>query len=397
MRHFLFEDRPYKINPRFKRKRKEMDSAVALAKVLRRLSPRSRANAGSGGSNHFGGGHRTDIRQKCVVKMQYSDSKAAHIVQLDEYLSREGTAVDGSRAPLYGTDIFEYQNNMVDRNFRIFLSPQSDQVNLKEMTENFIQVLELQTGYSFYWQGSNHYNTAHPHSHILINGIDKKGKNVDIPRDIVKTFMREYARDICTSQIGYRTEEEIELEKTREPEAMRFTRIDESIKDICPENNILFSNQIYADRERTLLRLDNLIKMGLCAYNNGAYTLDSQWEESLRANSRYNTFLTARSQLQFSDQANLKVYSGEHGNISGKVTKIFTPEDDTSNNHAVVIECQDGKAYFVPLLKPPSMYDYKTKIRMGLMEGDTINVQTLENQRGRLTPVFYKTNTRYRN
>jgi type IV secretory pathway VirD2 relaxase len=124
--------------------------------------------------------------------------------------------IDGSRAKLYGTDIEEYRQNMTDRNFRIFLSTQSDKINLKDMTEKFVKKLEQQTGYAFYWQGANHYNTAHSHAHLLINENDKNGRKVEIPRDIVKTFMREYARDICTSQIGYRTAYEIAVEKEGE-------------------------------------------------------------------------------------------------------------------------------------------------------------------------------------
>jgi len=389
MRHFLFEDKPYRINPRFKRNRNEQDSAVALARLLRRLTPRIRSGSSESNEGKTFGGRHTDTRQKCVVKMQYSNNMNAHHVQLEKYLVREGTDIDGSCAKLYGTDINEYQANMVNRNFRIFLSPQSDNVDLKDLSECFIKTLEQHTGYSFYWQGANHYNTAHPHAHILINGKDKNGKEIEIPRDIVKTFMREYARDICTSQIGGRTSADIELEKSKEPEALRYTKLDDSVKNLCEDSFLINPKHIYTNKNRVITRLENLRKMNLCTFANGVYNLDPKWEESLRANSRYNTFLAARSQLQFTDQANLKVYSGEDGTISGKVTKIFKPEDDTSNNHAVIIESRDGKAYFVPLLKPPMMYDSKTKTRMGLMEGDTITVQTFENQKGRLTPVFF--------
>ena len=407
MRHFLFEDKPYRINPLFKRRRKEQDSVMTLAKLLKKRYSRTGYSKKYGYINKtgrtftstnnksFNNNHKKapDTRQKCVTKMQYSNSGAAHKVQLEKYLVREGTDIDGSCAKLYGTDIEEYQQNMVDRNFRIFLSPQSDNVDLKDLSENFIKKLEQQTGYSFYWQGANHYNTAHPHAHLLINGVDKNGKEVNIPRDVVKTFMREYARDICTSQIGHRTKAEIALEKSKEPEALRFTRIDDSVKNHCTDSFTINPRHIHANRERVLTRLENLQKMGLCTYEKGIYKLDMQWEESLRANSRYNTFLTARSQLKYADQTNLKVYSGEHGKISGRVTKIFKPEDDFSNNHAVIVESHNGKAFFIPLLKSPGMYDFKTKTKMGLLEGDVVNVQTTASQRGRLTPVFYKANS----
>ena len=393
MRHFLFEDKPYRINPKYKRARKELDSAVALARLLQRLSPHTRFKSGSSGENYSfrGGGRRVDIRQKCVAKMQYSNSKAAHYTQLEEYLVREGTDIDGGRAKLYGTDLEEYRENMVDRNFRIFLSPQSDKVDLKILTELFIKKLEQQTGFKFYWQGANHYNTAHPHAHILINGRDKNGKEVEIPRDVVKTFMRGYARDICTSQIGNRTRAEIELERSKEPESLRFTGLDESIKNICGDDLSIHSKHIYVDRERILSRLENLRKLGLCSFDSGAYNLSPQWEDSLRANARYNTFLKARSELKYSDQSSLKVFSGEHGVITGKVTKIYTPEDDFSNNHAVIIEGLDGNAYFVPMFKSPVLHAlHDKKLKMGVLEGDLVSIKTYETQKGRLTPFIFK-------
>jgi len=386
-RHFLFEDKPYRINPRFKRKRNEQDSAVALAKLLRRLSPGSRG--GSGHSTRRG----VDARQKCVVKMQYSNSGAAHRVQLEKYLVREGTDIDGGRAKLYGTDLEEYRSNMADKNFRIFLSPQSDKINLKDLTEKFMKTLEQRTGYRFYWQAANHYNTAHPHAHILINGKDQFGRDVEIPRDIVRTFMREYARDICTSQLGNRTSGEIALEKERELEAQRFTRTDESIKTLCGGNFSIIPKNVYVNRERILARIENLRKMGMCNYTDGAYRFSPQWEENLRANGRYNTFLAARSQLQYSDQTNLKVFSGSDGVVTGKVTKIYRPEDDFSNNHAVIVEALDGKAYFVPLLKAPEMIvksGSEGKETAKLKEGELVRISTYQTQSGRLTPVIFR-------
>jgi len=344
--------------------------------------------------------------------MQYSKSIKAHYKQLNEYLVREGTDVDGGRAKLYGTDLQEYKENIVSKNFRIFLSPQSDKINLKEMAEQFVKKLERQTGYKLYWQAANHYNTAHPHAHILINGIDKNGKEVEIPRDIVKTFMREYARDICTSQIGMRTSAEIELEKEKELEARRFTKLDNTIKELGGNNGRVYSNQIYSDRQRILTRLETLRKLGMCIYDNGAYRLSDQWEENLRANARYNKFLEARSELKYADPSRLKVYTGEHGTITGNVTKIYRLEDDASDNHAVVIESEDGKsAYFVPLFKAPEMLtgnskalmeDGKPVIKDGkpvverekirLREGETVSIKAYENQKGRLTPLIFKYN-----
>ena len=391
MRHFLFEDKEYKINPQFKRRRvKEQDSSRALAQLLRVLSHSGRKKSGLGAAHSTGRIRGVDTRQKCVVKMQYSDSNAAHRAQLEYYLTREGTDIDGGQAKLYGTDTEEYRKKMSDRNFRIFLSPQSNKINLKDLAERFITKLEFATGYKLYWQGANHYNTAHPHAHLLINGVEKNGKQVDIPRDIVKTFMREYTRDICTAQIGNRTRGEIALEREKELTVQRFTKLDERIKELCGGTfKVNLTGVVNAqERERILARIENLKKMKFCAYKDGAYRLSPRWEEDLRANGRYNTFLKARSTLRYSNPASLRVFSGSQGQITGKVTKVYRTDGDASDNHAVILEELGGRAYFVPLFKKPELRDGEQKKE--LREGDLVTIKTYENQRGRLTPLIFK-------
>jgi hypothetical protein len=379
VRRFLFEDREYRINPRFRRRGNEPDSAQALARLLR-LRPSRR----SGG--HGGGSRKTDARQNCVVKMQYSSNLAAHRVQLEKYLVREGTDRDGSRAKLYGTDTGEYRRNMTDKNFRIFLSPQSDRADLTALTKKFVARLEASTGYKLYWQAANHHNTAHPHAHLLINGKDRNGKEVAFPRDIVRTFMREYARDICTAQIGSRTRRELETEKEQALTASRFTPLDKTIKELCGGTFRVSLPEGKRDRERVLARLGHLRKLNLCAYRDGAYRLSPRWEENLKANGRYNCFLKARAALKHSPPSSLRLYSGLEGPVTGKVAGVYRTDGDASDNHAVVLEGLNGKAYFIPLFKKPELRDGDR--RTGVREGDFISVRTYENQRGRLTPVM---------
>jgi type IV secretory pathway VirD2 relaxase len=120
--------------------------------------------------------------------MKYSNNMESHRIQLEEHMVREGAGIDGSRAKLYGTDNNEYRNNMFSGNFHIFLCHQSDKIDLKNLVEKLIKKLEQQTGYSLYWQAANHYDTAHPHAHLLINGKDKNGKEITILWDIIKTI-----------------------------------------------------------------------------------------------------------------------------------------------------------------------------------------------------------------
>ena len=385
MRHFLLENKEYRYRADFKRRAKVIhDPVVELARLMRRLTGRKRFSARPKE-------RPMDLRQKCIAKMQYSSSIEAHHVQLEKYLVREGAGHDGVAPELFGTDSEEYRQNMAPRNFRVFLSPESPDIDLKTLSEKFVDKLEKQTGYRIYWQGACHYNTAHPHAHLLINGVDKYGREIQFPKDIVKTFMRETARDLCTHQIGNRTQQDLDRDKEKELVSPRYTRLDEKINEMSVNSKVIVRNAVF-DKERILARLETLRKLKLCTYENGGYKLKKDWQDDLKANGRYNAFLKARGELQFTSPMHMKVYSGEHGVVTGKVTKIYRTDDDASDNHAVVLEGIDGKAYFVPLLKRPELHDKGKKSLLG--EGELVTIKTFENQKGRLTPVFLKRDAR---
>jgi hypothetical protein len=378
VRHFLFEEKNYQYRPNYKRKKDKRNAVEELSRLLRK---------GAKGHTPQTGG-RKDLRQKCIAKMQYSSSIEAHRVQLEKYLSREGTDIDGSAAELFGTDSEEYRKNMAGKNFRIFLSPESGKADARELAEKFIEKLEKQTGYSLYWQGACHYNTAHPHAHLLINGVDKYGREIQFPKDVVKTFMRETARDICTRQIGNRTQKDLDREKEQELASPRFTKLDERIEKLNAGNlRILLEGAVY-DKERILARLETLRKLKLCTYENGGYALKDGWQEDLKTNGRYNAFLKARGELRYTDPSLMTIYTGEQGRITGKVTKIYRTDEDASDNHAVVLEALNGRAYFIPLLKKPELHEGGKKTL--LKEGELVTITTYETQRGRLTPVLIR-------
>ena len=376
MRHFLFEEKEYRYRADFRRSRQARDPVAELARLFRRKSVATRPKP-----------RPKDLRQKCIAKMQYSNSIEAHHVQLEKYLIREGAGLDGSVPELFGTNIDEYKENMVPRNFRVFLSPETGGVDLENLAEQFVKKLEKQTGYQIYWQGACHYNTAHPHTHLLINGIDKQGREVHFPKDVVKTFMRETARDLCTGQLGNRTWKDLEREQEQALTAPRYTKLDDKIEELSINSKVTVGKHTY-DRERILARIETLKKLKLCTYENGGYVFKKDWQDDLRANGRYNAFLKAREELKYTDPSLMKVYTGEQGVVTGKVTKIYRTDDDASDNHAVVLEGIDGKAYFVPLLKKPELHDGKEKSL--LREGELVAIKAYQSQRGRLTPLFFK-------
>lgn len=377
-KHFIgVED--YKISPEWKAPSKKTTIALTLTALYLVRKYCSNKKSKRGGSSWQGSRFTQDNRQKCTVKMHYSKNLDAHKEQLNRYLVKEGKGKDGGKPILYGTDLEEYKKNMRKKNFRIFLSPASNKVPLDALAKTFVTNLETQTGFKFYWIASEHYDTAHHHVHLLINGIDKNGKDVFIPRDVVKTYMRENARNICTSLIGNRTVEEIKQEKEDLLQSNRFTYLDTNIESKL-KNNTFFMSQNDSESVRT--RLDHLAHLGLCRYKDNSYIFSKDWDKTLKTNGRYNSFLQSRKELQYTNEINLELYDTSKGTVSGIVTKIYKT-DEVSDNHALLVEGIDGKAYFVPLF-------YKPK---NLNKGDTIQIEPKENQKGRLTPtISFKSN-----
>lgn len=378
VKHFIGVD-DYEISPTWKapqRKRSSLALGLAALYVLRKYRS-SKKKYSSGGS----GGGRTssqvkDTRQRCTVKMHYSKSMEAHKEQINRYLVKEGKGKDGTIPTLYGTPEDEYRKNMTNKNFRIFLSPASNSIPLADLAKSFVASLEAQTGYKLYWIASEHYDTAHHHVHLLINGKDKDGRDVFFPPDQVKTFMRENARNICTSLVGSRTKEDMSQEKEGLLTSNRYTFLDEKIKERMKENEVM-PKYTGRDCESINRRLDHLVSLGLCRFENGKYIFIEAWEKTLKTSGRYNAFLSARKDLKYTSEQNLHLYDGTQGKVSGLITRIFKT-DEVSDNHALLLESIDGKAYFIPLFWKPTV-----------KSGQNVEIVPEKNQRGRLTPKTY--------
>lgn len=376
-KHFIGVD-DYEISPTWKSPHRKR-SSLALGLVALYALRRYRMSKKGGGSS---GGRRmpkptVDTRQRCTVKMHYSKSMEAHKEQINRYLVKEGKGKDGKSPSLYGTPEAEYRQKMTNKNFRIFLSPASNNIPLDTLAKTFITSLEVQTGYKLYWVAANHYDTAHHHAHLLINGRDKEGKDVFFPPDLVKTFMRENARNLCTALIGSRTKEDMAEERKGQLTANRITFLDGKIKEQLKDNTII---PRFTDRnaESIKCRLTHLQSIGLCKYKDGKYYFLPEWESLLKTNGRYNAFLSVRKDLVHTEEQNFVLYDGSQGKISGVVTKVLKT-DEVSDNHAMVLESINGKAYFIPLYTKPKVTG-----------GQTIEVVPEKNQRGRLTPIINK-------
>ena len=80
------------------------------------------------------------------------------------------------------------------------------------------------------WIAVAHYNTEHPHVHIALRGVGAEGRPIRLSRDYIRGGIREVAENLCTRQLGYRTEFDAADAQRREVHQHRYTSLDRTIQ-----------------------------------------------------------------------------------------------------------------------------------------------------------------------
>ena len=272
-------------------------------------------------------------KQRVSFKMSYANTIEAHRRYIKLYTPQIGK--DGVAIPreIFGTDLDEYQKNMTPFHLKMIISPESQKIDLKLLSEAFIRHLEKSTGYEFYWLGTIHTDTEHHHVHLAINGKDKNGKKVRFPKDMIKNTMREFLSNIATNMIGERTKEEIEESKQKLTQAKRWTVFDEQLKEM-PEK--IFINNLNSS---LIKRLQFLSSIKLAEKDGMFYSLKPDFEEVLKATGRYNLYL----EEYLKSDLPLRLFEG--GSITGLVDKVVSFDKDESWNDAIIIRKENERIY----------------------------------------------------
>jgi len=301
------------------------------------------------GKNLAGFKYKAGIKQMCSVMAKYRISKDLHNKNL-KYIQKEGKGQFGEKPELYG-DVDTYEKNMVEKNWRIQISPDKANTDLTLLTKEYIKKLEQTTGYKFRWVASNHYDTAHPHTHILINGIDKQGRDVKFQKEIIRVKMIDYARDICTTMHGYRTQSDMQRYYENCVDNNRYTQLDKIIEQKIENKTVELKSIINSAKGEILnRRLSYLETLNLCQFDsdNHEYKMKDNWKSELQMYGKYNSYLEGFKYSGVSiDKYNLHSIE-KNGAIKGTVLKKFTMQNN-SNDFALLIKTKEGNVKYVPL------------------------------------------------
>ncbi len=208
-----------------------------------------RGSISSGSRSRFGRGQRAAVQANrlitsrtrgVVIKARVvrngwrSGALPAHL----GYLSREGVTRDGAKARMFGPESDQADHEGFaerckdDRHhFRFIVSPDDavDMTDLRGFTRDLVKQMESDLGTGLDWVAIDHWNTGHPHVHLLLRGVRDDGENLVIARDYIKEGMRDRARDLLTLELGPRSEIDIRAALVRQLDAERWTELDRQL------------------------------------------------------------------------------------------------------------------------------------------------------------------------
>jgi len=204
---------------------------------------------GPGNRSRFGRGQRAAVQANRLITTRSRGAVIkARVVRQGgrnaplgthlNYLRREGVTRDGEKARLFGpggddADPKAFAERCEDdrHHFRFIVSPDDavEMTDLKGFTRELVGQVEKDLGTRLDWVAVDHWNTEHPHIHLIVRGVRDDGENLVISRDYIKEGMRDRARDLITQELGPRTDQEIRRTIERQVESERWTNLDRQL------------------------------------------------------------------------------------------------------------------------------------------------------------------------
>jgi type IV secretory pathway VirD2 relaxase len=336
-------------------------------------SSRKTGNRAPGGK---GKGPRP-YHQRCAIRVTYLKNKVrgqwkAH----GRYLARESATFENDAKPVgfnretEGVDIASQLQNWQtagDQQFwKLIVSPEfGDRLDLSRLTRELIVQMEKDLGTDLEWVATEHHNTAQPHVHVVIRGVRDSGETLRLSREFVQQGIRSIASDLCTRQLGYRTELDGAEAERREVTEKRLTSIDRRLlkdaQEFSPdvESHFTVSRQPaqagLSDmaRSRTrhdVARLAVLRQMGIAESTGpNSWRVRRDFEQILRAMQRTadrQRTLAAHGVLMSDERLHIEVLDlRQLTSVEGRV--LVHGQDEQTGRGYLMLEGTDAKIHFI--------------------------------------------------
>ncbi|TCP89739.1 type IV secretory pathway VirD2 relaxase [Rhizobium sp. PP-CC-2G-626] len=318
----------------------------------------------TGGWRHSAAGSRRVIVKTRFVRAAGKSGKAAAHLR---YIQRDGTSRDGERGRLYSAtedradgDAFLNRGKDDRHQFRFIVSPEdaAEIEDLTDHTRDLMRQVEADLGTKLDWVAVNHFNTGHPHVHVIVNGRDDLSEDLVINGDYLANGIRERASELATLELGPVTEIEQRRKLIAEIDQDRFTRIDRAMLNEAEGGALDLRHapdDMRGQENRTLRirRLGKLEKMGLATEPSpGIWELSDRLEPTLREMGERGDIVRTmqkamRAEGHDRDPMSFQIHdTAPTTPIVGRVVDKHL-SDELSENLTLVIDGIDGRTHHV--------------------------------------------------
>jgi type IV secretory pathway VirD2 relaxase len=210
-------------------------------------------------------GQRRVVIKARIVRIKAGDTSAvrAHL----RYVQRDGVTREGNPGELYDKDhdradakAFAERGEGDRHQFRFIVAPEdsSELADLKPFVRDLMRQMESDLGTRLDWVAADHFNTGHPHSHIVVRGKDDRGQDLVIARDYIAHGLRTRASELITRELGPESELDQLRKLEQEVSAERFTRLDHAILRDTNEGVLSLVTKPERDPRQHALRMGRL-------------------------------------------------------------------------------------------------------------------------------------------
>ncbi len=292
--------------------------------------------------------------------MRTPGALAAHL----RYLGRDGTTRDGEAGRLFDAQIdtpdphaFADRCDGDRHHFRFIVSPDdaADLADLKTFTRELMIQAERDLGTKLDWVAVDHWNTEHPHIHVLVRGRADTGDDLVISRDYISRGLRARAAGLVTLELGPRTEIELRRNLDAQVDADRWTKLDRALATETSDRIVDLRPDPFAVpdplRETKIGRIRKLERLRLAEPAGvGRWQLDVDVELRLRALGERDDIIRRLHRSLGNDRSASLVLDGER-QPTGVVGRLVARglDDELRGSAFAIVEGIDGKAHHLRL------------------------------------------------
>lgn len=249
----MADDREVRVRPGRIRSTRAQQARPFIAQAL---AAARKAGGGSslagraipGNRTRFGAGQRASVQANSLItartrgavikaRVVRHTARSAPLIAHLAYLRRDGVTRDGGKGQLFGANgdtdggAFAGRCGEDRHHFRFIISPDDavEMPDLRSFTRDLADQMAKDLSSRLDWVAIDHWNTEHPHVHLIVRGVRDDGQDLVITRDYIKQGIRDRARDLITQELGPRTDLEIRRSLARQVTAERWTELDRQL------------------------------------------------------------------------------------------------------------------------------------------------------------------------